>query len=335
MWYSFLLLASLPSLNAKFLPIDPESIQPLSQSLNNAPVIGILSLPIKPYENFTVNGTSYMASSYVKYLEMAGARVVPIRIDHSFDELGYLFSRLNGILFTGGTANFWSNNNTNPPTLSPDYAAKGCYLYNLVKQSNDQGNFYPLWATCLGFELIHVCENNVLGTVSNFNGEPGYTAVSNFTAAANSSRIFTSQSAQWGQQIMGIMSTQNVTYLNHHHGISPSSYIQYPKLSNMYNILSTMRDKSGTQFVGMVEAKNYPIFGSQFHPEKNLYEWNEDVIPHFYDAVATTTYLSNFFVAQTRKNTNVFPQSQLTPSLIYNYPPIFINGYFETISAFN
>jgi gamma-glutamyl hydrolase len=330
----FILLVSVTVLNAKFLPFELEADVPLTQALNNAPVIGILSLPIKPYENYTVNGTTYIASSYVKYLEMAGARVVPIRVDHSYSELDFLFARLNGILFTGGSANFWINN-SNPPVLSPDYAAKGCYLYNLVKQSNDQGKFYPLWATCLGFELIHVCENNAYGTIGNFNGEPSYTTVSYFTAAANASQIFTSQSAQWGQQIMNIMSTQNVTLLSHSHGISPSAYQIYPKLSNMFNILSTMRDKSGTPFVGMVEAKKYPIFGSQFHPEKNLYEWNQDSIPHFYDAVTMSTYLSNFFVAQTRKNSNVFPQSQLTPSLIYNYPPIFIDSYFETISAFN
>ena len=23
----------------------------------------------------------------------------------------------------------------------------------------------------------------------------------------------------------------------------------------------------------MIEAKNYPFFGVQFHPEKNIYEW--------------------------------------------------------------
>ncbi|OMJ89508.1 hypothetical protein SteCoe_8304 [Stentor coeruleus] len=336
MWFlSFLVVAQSTSLR-DFPEFYNSEInhKPVQAGLNNAPVIGILTLPNVPYENFTINGTSYIASSYVKYLEMAGARVVPIRIDHSYAEFDYLFPRLNGILFTGGSANFWVNS-SKVPILSPDYAAKGCYLYDLVKKANDQGQFYPLWGTCLGFELLHVCANNQFATVGNFNGEPSYTQVHQFTSAATVSKIFTGLSLQFGQQVMSIMSNQNVSLLSHTHGISPSTYQQFPNLSEMYNILSIMHDKSGSPFVGMIEARNYPIWGTQFHPEKNLYEWNQNSIPHFYNAVVMSTYMSNFFVSQTRKNTNVFPQNELTPQLIYNWPPIFIDSYFETINAFN
>ena len=302
--------------------------------VNNAPVIGILSLPLHPYESWNVTGTTYIASSYVKFLEMGGARVVPIRIDHSYSEFDYLFDRLNGILFTGGDANIWANNSVNP-ILSSDYGAKGCYLYNKVKQSNDNGKFFPLWATCLGFELIHVCANNEFDTLGNFNGEPSYAQVNKFTAAANTSKLFTELSSSWGTEVISILSSKNASLLSHSHGISPSSYSKFPKLSSTFNILSTMNDKSGSPFVGIVEAKNDPIFGTQFHPEKNIYEWNQDVIPHFYEAVYTTTYFANFFVSQARKNSNQFQASALTTSLIYNYPPTFINSYFETISTFS
>ena len=301
---------------------------------NNQPVIGILSLPIVPYENFTVNGTSYIASSYVKYLEMSGARVVPVRIDHSYSELDYLFPRLNGLLFTGGSANFWVNSSSTP-VLSPDYAAKACYLFNKVKQANDQGQFYPLWGTCLGFEVLHVCANQQFGTVGNFNGEPSYARSSEFLPAASSSVIFNTLSSVWSKHIMDVMSTMNVSLLSHSHGISPQAYIQYPALSNTYKVLSYMKDKSGSTFVGMIEGVKYPIFGTQFHPEKNLFEWNQASIPHFYEATEMAQFLSNFFVSQARKNLNVFPSNELTPALIYNWPPIFINSYFETINAFN
>ena len=336
MWISSLLLLGLALSKPLFLePLKgARAREPSLSAVNNSPVIGILSLPIKPYENFPVNGTSYIASSYIKFLEMAGARVVPIRVDHSFQEFDYLFSRLNGILFTGGDADFWVNNSATP-ILSPDYAAKGCYLYNLVKQANDRGQFFPLWATCLGFELIHVCANNQFATIGNFNGEPSYTQVNNFTSAAANSKIFTGLGVQWGQEIMTVLSQKNVSLLSHSHGISPNSYQTFPSLAEMFNILSIMKDKSGTPFVGMVEAKNYPIFGTQFHPEKNLYEWNQDSINHDFDAVSMTTYFANFFVAQARKNNNQFPSGELTSALIYNFPPVFINSYFETISSFS
>ena len=48
------------------------------------------------------NKTSYIGAAYVKYLESAGARVVPIltyKDDRYYEEL---FKHLNGILFPGG-----------------------------------------------------------------------------------------------------------------------------------------------------------------------------------------------------------------------------------------
>lgn len=55
-------------------------------------------------------------------------------------------------------------NSSNIPIYSPDYSAKGCYLYDLVKKANNQGKFYPLWGTCLGFQLLHICANNQFAT---------------------------------------------------------------------------------------------------------------------------------------------------------------------------
>jgi gamma-glutamyl hydrolase len=329
MWLNFLVVFTFGS-----TVVLDDGKKGVEAGVNNQPVIGILTLPNYPYENFTVNGTSYMASSYVKYLEMSGARVVPIRIDHSFSEIDYLFTRLNGILFTGGTANFWVNNSVTP-VLSPDYAAKACYIFNKVIQINDQGQFYPLWGTCMGFEVLHVCANQQFGTIGNFNGKPPYTRSSEFLPAASSSVIFNTLNPEWSKRVMDIMSTMNVSLLNHYRGISPQAYAQYPSLGNMFKVLSYMKDKSGSTFVGMVEGVKYPIYGTQFHPEKNIFEWNDAVFPHFYEAVEMTRFLSNFFVTQARKNPNVFPSNELTPALIYNWPPIFINSYFETISAFN
>jgi len=54
------------------------------QSLNLRPVLGVLSQPI---EGNGTNKTSYIAASYVKFLEAAGAQVVPVRFDASNAEL--------------------------------------------------------------------------------------------------------------------------------------------------------------------------------------------------------------------------------------------------------
>ena len=49
-----------------------------------------------------------MNRSYVKFLEGAGARVVPIPYDQPLATTAKLVKSLNGALFTGGSASFYS-----------------------------------------------------------------------------------------------------------------------------------------------------------------------------------------------------------------------------------
>lgn len=57
-------------------------------------------------------------------------------------------------------------------------------------------------------------------------------------------------------------------------------------------MLATSRDHAYTEYIALIEAYDYPIYGSQFHPEKNIYEWNATAINHDQDAVEVSTYLS-------------------------------------------
>ena len=52
------------------------------------------------------NYTSYIAASYVKFVESGGARVVPILIDQSDDYYQMIFSSTNGLLIPGGAQDF-------------------------------------------------------------------------------------------------------------------------------------------------------------------------------------------------------------------------------------
>nr|XP_046195001.1 gamma-glutamyl hydrolase-like isoform X1 [Oncorhynchus gorbuscha] len=46
--------------------------------------------------------SSYIAASYIKYLESAGARVVPIRINRTDEEYEKIFNSINRLLLPGG-----------------------------------------------------------------------------------------------------------------------------------------------------------------------------------------------------------------------------------------
>ena len=75
--------------------------------------------------------------SYVHYLEGHGARVVPLINGEPKEVTLEKLSKLNGVLFPGGEGNF---------------VEFGQLIYSTIKEYNDNGTFYPLWSTCLGYE---------------------------------------------------------------------------------------------------------------------------------------------------------------------------------------
>lgn len=180
----------------------------LTQGVNNRPIIGIFTQPTTD-ENPACGGDClYIAASYVKYIESAGARVVPINYYSNQSQLDYLLSSLNGFMFPGGGAGY------------PDSAQ---YVYDQIVEYNKKGDYFPLWGTCMGFEwlVIATTQNvNILDPKSGQMDAYNYSIPLDFTEAAYKSRIFASAS----NQIMNILSTQNVTMNNHHYGLWTGSF---------------------------------------------------------------------------------------------------------------
>nr|CAD7426677.1 unnamed protein product [Timema monikensis] len=71
---------------------------------------------------------SHLPASYVKFVEGSGGRVVPIIV-----------------LFPGGAVNFED---------ADGYAAAGANLLDLATEANQNGDYFPVWGTCLGFQLL-------------------------------------------------------------------------------------------------------------------------------------------------------------------------------------
>lgn len=70
----------------------------IAQLPSQAPVIGIFT---QTHTDTATSKTSYIAASYVKFIEMSGAQVVPI---YSFADTSAVLaqlSKINGVLFPG------------------------------------------------------------------------------------------------------------------------------------------------------------------------------------------------------------------------------------------
>lgn len=79
----------------------------------------------------------------------------------------------------------------------------------------------------------------------------------------------------------------------HMHGISVKKFMNSPKLKEKLKIISISKDKDGRWFCSGIEGKDNPIFLSQFHPEKQSFQWTKkgDVLHNKY-SIELSHYLA-------------------------------------------
>ncbi|XP_059469922.1 gamma-glutamyl hydrolase-like [Neocloeon triangulifer] len=289
-------------------------------SSNNRPIIGVLSQELsRSLENEwgELNYTSFIAASYVKFLESAGARVVPIKINREMSYYTDVINSINGLLIPGG-ANFYNTSG---------YGLAGEILYNLAIDLNNQGDYFPIWGTCLGFELLIylmagkddpriVCDAWDKADPLDF--EIGF----------NKSKIFSPAPSS----VVDILATEPVT-ANFHRWCVTKELLTEANIVNDIDILATSVDHEGLRYVAAFESKTYPFFAVQFHPEKPAYEWNirEKNIPHTANSIHVSSYFAEFFVNEARKSTHQFPTLEKErSSLIYNYAPTYTGAANKT-----
>lgn len=114
----------------------------ITNSLNTRPVIGVLTVPSE-VDDYDQLSYSTLDAVYVKYIESAGAMVIPIPWDAPIYQLERLFNQVNGILLTGGDTLLYLNE-TQPGFEYNKFTDTVSYLLQKALQSNKQGNVFPI-----------------------------------------------------------------------------------------------------------------------------------------------------------------------------------------------
>ena len=284
----------------------------LDREYNERPIIGIVSQtsPIQ-YEDYT----TYIPTTYIKFVEQSGARAVPILINkYSDNQIIELLSHLNGVLFTGGEMVLIDDEGN----LS-EFSRKNKVILDTVKEYNDKGIHYPVWAVCQGFQMVSVIEApfpDVL--LKNYFDSENISNNITFDTLPTKTKLFKNMP----QHIVNSIQKKNITYNYHVNGVLPESYTKYPGLQD-YTVIAHSYDLKGVKYVASIEHKKYPIFAVQFHPEKNIHVWSPNTgsnIPHDPLAIEMSQYFSNFFISEARKNFNQFRTPELeAKARIENY----------------
>jgi len=221
------------------------------ECLNNRPIIGILTQPTDgPLTQF---GSSYIAASYVKYVESGGGRVVPVFHNSTADELDAIFENINGLLFPGGGADLDD---------TPIYYSS-LYLYNLALQANDNDDYFPIFGHCMGFELLAILTTQDPNILDDCSAENISYAL-NLTENAPDSRWIGNAPAT----VVDIIATEDVCLNNHVMCVFPTTYQENKYLNQFYSVLATNVDTLGNEFISTWEGFDYPIYGMQWHAEK-------------------------------------------------------------------
>jgi len=251
--------------------------------LNMSPIIGVLSVPISKAKRSTTYA-SYIPHSYMKWIEMSGARTAPIIFTWEPEHINEVLSQINGVLFPGGSIDRTSNDDFRK------YINAYRQIINYAKQQTDTGNHFPMWSTCLGFEFMMMMEGHTEEEVHDY-------YVKSFGIETVDARSYSVPlEFMYGEEkfvknlispLFSEMSLDDITkyqhnnvfYMNHGYGfpLTPELLLWYERF---IHILAKNKDKQGLEYISAIKYKKYPFYGVQFHPEKPNFEWLDETIPH-------------------------------------------------------
>jgi gamma-glutamyl hydrolase len=196
---------------------------------------------------------SYIAASYVKFVELAGARVVPIRFDAPHAELARLFRAVNALLLPGGAADVAG--------ATSAYRIAGERLWGLAAAANAAGDYFALHGTCLGWEQLAVlAARNASALHRDAYDSPDDAAPLAWAPAAARSRLFGGAAAA---PLRAALAAAPAAYESHSAGVPPAAFQAFPALRDAFAVLSTSVDRRGRAYVSTAEARQLPITATQ------------------------------------------------------------------------
>jgi len=203
--------------------------------------VGIVTLP---HSRKTKFGTSHIIKQYVDWFEERGIRVIPIPFDTTQPEL--YFEMTNGLFLPGTDKGYDIKNKALMLTIR-----------RFIELSTT--DYYPIWGTCFGFQLII----QALGGTLAKHPANGLSAI-HLTAEGRESTMMKGFSASY----LKYLEERPSTLQYHDYGISTYSFLSNAVLRKWFRVLATAVDEEGKEYVTAIEGKRFPIYGVQSHPER-------------------------------------------------------------------
>jgi len=228
------------------------------KKIKNKYVVGIVSVPLSPNKKFfKVCGDSYIASSHITWLKRQNIEV--LIIPYTTKNLKYYFNRIHGLYLPSGGA----------------FAGTQMKYYNICKKllmmamkENDKGCHFPVWGCCMGFQQMLILadgNDDVDNFLQKFDSFNNLLLPIKFTEEGKHSRFVRGI----GEKSLKKLKNTKCTMNNHKLGITPAKMKKNKRVNAFYKNVGTSKDRKGKEFVAIIEARHYPFYGVQWHPERD------------------------------------------------------------------
>lgn len=213
--------------------------------------IGIITLPKHP-----------KIDHYIHWIESMGANAIVIPYSISKISLVQQMGSIQGLIWTGGAIE--TDRYTEKQRMTYLTTLQRSFLQ--AKEYNDQGRYFPIWGSCLGFEMLVLMGEDL--PLSRF-----FDHIQHHERSGQNTITFTSTPSRLKRffplKLRNAMT--RTPCATHHHklgfDIEPLPHIRIVSID------------SG--FINMIEYVDYPFYGVQFHPERPFSPFSEEVSRQF------------------------------------------------------
>ena len=288
------------------------------------PTILTVSIPIMEQNSNSNNAfiESRVENNYVRWLQASGADLVVVHPWSSYEEIDYLLSKVNGVLFQG---------NPDDIDIESSYYKIIKYIYLKAIEINDSGHKMPILS--IGDDaalLLSIIAEDNISIVTILRKTITQPSNINLYVSVEKTIIF----KEFEQSDSKFLEERNVLPNNLNRYVTVKNFIKDFHLGEQFNIIASSKSEEGKEYISVIEGKKYPIIMISFHPEYVAFEQNSKlIVPENLQAIYTSRFIGNSFVFYGRKNVpNVFTVEEKEKFCYidpYGEFPKIINGRFN------